>query len=240
MVDFHSHILPGMDDGASSPEESLQMLARSRQQGVDVLFATSHFYADEEDPAAFLVRREEACGKLLSCIAEKETLPEIPELFLGAEVYYFPGISTCEEIVPLALENTGLLLVEPPFAPFSRGMLREIESIRSNLGLIPVVAHLDRYCRMLRDYTLFHVLAEREIMVQVNASFFLNPSCQEQAMEMLRLGLFHILGSDCHNLEDRAPNLGPALRKIKEKKLDNCLAKVTELSYNILEKKRIF
>ena len=63
MVDFHSHILPGMDDGASSPEESLQMLARSRQQGVDVLFATSHFYADEEDPAAFLVRREEASVK---------------------------------------------------------------------------------------------------------------------------------------------------------------------------------
>ena len=54
MIDFHTHILPGMDDGASDAAESLAMLRTSYQQGVDTLFATSHFYADEEDPASFL------------------------------------------------------------------------------------------------------------------------------------------------------------------------------------------
>ena len=56
MIDFHSHILPGMDDGSSSPEESLAMLEVSAEQGVDEIFATSHFYPDEEDPASFLAR----------------------------------------------------------------------------------------------------------------------------------------------------------------------------------------
>ena len=68
MVDFHSHILPEMDDGSSSPEESLKMLEMSARQGIDHIFATSHFYPDEEDPSSFLRRRAEAYGKLMAYI----------------------------------------------------------------------------------------------------------------------------------------------------------------------------
>ena len=57
MIDFHSHVLPKMDDGPKSLRESLEMLSLCFQQGVDAVVSTSHFYADREDPRTFLLRR---------------------------------------------------------------------------------------------------------------------------------------------------------------------------------------
>lgn len=72
MVDFHSHVLPGMDDGADSVEMSLRMLEESARQGVDLIFATSHFYADEDDPHSFLQRRNEAYQVLRAAMEKGE------------------------------------------------------------------------------------------------------------------------------------------------------------------------
>lgn len=234
MIDFHSHILPGMDDGSSSPEESIAMLEISAGQGVDHIFATSHFYPDEEDPVSFLHRRKKACSELIAYAAGRDKSIPLPEIHLGAEVYYFPGISTCKEIKPLAMGNTKLLLVEPPVAPFSSSMLDEIEMIGQNLGLAPVIAHLDRYCRLLRDDTLFDLLSERRVLIQVNASFFLHRDSGKFAMEMLEKRRFHFIGSDCHNTTTRAPNIGLAAGEINKKNLSRHLANITELGYNIL------
>lgn len=234
MIDFHSHILPGMDDGSSSPEESLAMLEVSAEQGVDEIFATSHFYPDEEDPASFLERRKRSCEELKAfAVGVKKDFP-LPRIHLGAEVYYFPGIATCEEIRPLAMGETKMLLVEPPVAPFNRVMLDEIEAIGPNLGLTPVIAHLDRYCRLLRDNSLFSLLSGRKILVQVNASFFLRSSSSEFAMKVLREEKCQLLGSDCHNLTDRPPNIGPAAEKIREKNYSRYLAILNERGYNVL------
>lgn len=57
MIDFHTHILPGVDDGAENIETALAMLREEAVQGVNQVFATPHFYADEETPEAFLERR---------------------------------------------------------------------------------------------------------------------------------------------------------------------------------------
>ena len=234
MVDFHSHILPDIDDGSSSPEESLEMLMMSAEQGIDHIFATSHFYPDEEDPSSFLRRRTEAYDELLAYVGGLRRQPEIPEIHLGAEVYYFPGISDCEEIKDLALGDTGLLLVEPPVMPFASAMLDEIEAINETLHLIPVLAHLDRYCRLLRDYSLFRLVAQRRILVQVNASFFLHPYKAGFTMEMLRRGMFQLIGSDCHNVTDRPPNIGFAAAKIRENNLQKELAILSDNGYNVL------
>ena len=65
MTDIHSHILPGMDDGSRSTEESLAMLAASAAQGVRAIAATPHFYAMENSPEEFLARRAAAVARLL-------------------------------------------------------------------------------------------------------------------------------------------------------------------------------
>ena len=54
VIDFHSHVLPGIDDGSRNSEESLGMLQLSASQGIDVMAATSHFYATEERISSFL------------------------------------------------------------------------------------------------------------------------------------------------------------------------------------------
>ena len=236
MIDFHTHILPGMDDGATDAAESLEMLRLSYQQGVDTVFATSHFYADEEDPASFLRRRNAAYLQLREAYAKvKDELGPIPRTLPGAEILYFPGMADCEELKPLTLGTTGLLLIEPPVAPFTASMLDEMEAIGPNLGLVPVVAHLDRYCRLLDDFTLFDVLAERRILVQVNASFFLHRASEGFALEMLKRGMFQFMGSDCHNTTTRPPSISAAVARISENNGATDLAKLNEIAYNVLK-----
>ena len=162
MIDFHTHILPNMDDGAGSAEESAALLQMEAEQGVRHVFLTSHFYADEEEPASFLQRREASLRTLTPY-----PLSLTPQIHLASEVYYFPGLSDCAEIKPLTLGETGCILVEPPMSPWSESMLDDIEAIGPQLGLAPVIAHVDRYCRLLEDYDLFDRLQERKILIQV-------------------------------------------------------------------------
>ncbi|MBR0160123.1 MAG: hypothetical protein IJQ02_02355 [Oscillospiraceae bacterium] len=235
MIDFHTHILPGMDDGAADAAESLEMLRTSFEQGVDTVFATSHFYADEEDPASFLRRRDAAFRELREAYANvKEDFGPIPTILPGAEILYFPGMADCEELKPLALGTTGLLLIEPPVAPFSSTMLDEIEAVESHLGLVPVIAHLDRYCRLLNDFSLFDRLSQRRVLIQVNGSFFLHRQTERFALEMLEEEMFQFLGSDCHNVTTRPPCLGAVSLKIRENKKSKKLAKLNEVAYNVL------
>ena len=171
MVDFHSHILPEMDDGADSVETSLAMLRESFRQDVDLICATPHFYADEEDPKSFLRRRSEAYSRLKAAMGDGEGFPRI---LLGAEVLYFPGISVAEEMRQLCLAGTFLLLVEPPMLPWTEAMLDEIESCVDSLRCVPVIAHIDRYMRLLNDPSLLDRVSERKMLIQANAAFFLH------------------------------------------------------------------
>lgn len=211
MIDFHSHILPGVDDGAKSLEDSLAMLRDSFLQGTDLMVSTSHFYPSDEYPKDFLRRRNQAARQLEQAMLYSTDV--YPRVVLGAEVLYFPGISEAEGIEQLRIQGTRTILIEPPMAPWSEDMLDEIQQLGSNWNLIPVIAHVDRYMNMLRDETLLDRVLQRRMAVQVNGSYFLNPKTQKAALENLQAGKIHVIGSDCHNLDTRAPNLG-AVQKV--------------------------
>lgn len=237
MIDFHTHILPGMDDGARNVEESIALLLEERRQGAGHIFLTPHFYADEDNPTDFLARRAEAHAELTAAMrAEKSLQTAAPRLYLGAEVYYFPGISDCEEIRALSLANTGCILIEPPMTAWTESMLEDVEAIGSNFGLVPVIAHVDRYCRMLRDDTLFDRVCQRKILTQVNGSYFLREETRERAFRLLEEGRVHMLGSDCHNSDTRAPNLGKACRTAAEAGHAAALNAALEKMYRLIEK----
>jgi protein-tyrosine phosphatase len=89
VIDFHSHILPGIDDGSRDVPTSLEMLHLAAAQGVDWMVATPHFYAWRDRMDDFLRRREEAFAALSSSLS-----PELPRILIGAEAAFFPGIST--------------------------------------------------------------------------------------------------------------------------------------------------
>ena len=134
---------------------------------------------------------------------------------LGAEVLYFPVISQAQDIEKLTIGSGRTILVEPPMAPWSDAMLDEIVELGENLHCQPVVAHVDRYMRMLKDKWLIDRVLERNLLVQVNASWFLDPKTVKSAVRNLKQGKIHLIGSDCHNLLIRSPNLGQARQQAK-------------------------
>ena len=208
MIDYHCHILPKMDDGPDELSESLAMLRQSYQQGVEAMVSTSHFYADEDYPAQFVERRNTAFLRLREAmLRDTEAYPLI---VLGAEVLYFPGISQAQDIEKLTIGSGRTILVELPMAPWSDTMLDEIVELGENLHSRPVIAHVDRYMRMLKDKRLIDRVLERNLLVQVNASWFLDPGTVKTAVRSLKQGKIHLIGSDCHNLLGRSPNLGQA------------------------------
>lgn len=213
MIDFHAHILPQVDDGPSRMEDSLTMLSWSFQQGVDIVVSTSHFYGNEEYPDAFIKRRNQAYEALQNAMLV--TAEVYPNIVLGAEVLFFPGISEAEDIIDLRIGTSRCILIEPPMSPWSDRMLDEIAQMGKNLHCLPVIAHVDRYMQILRDKTLIERVRERKMLVQVNVDYFLNSKTIKSAMQNLKLGNIHLIGSDCHNLESRVPNLWLARRQAK-------------------------
>lgn len=214
VIDFHSHVLPGIDDGSASVEESLGMLRASAQQGITCLMATPHFYAHRDNPEHFLKRRKEAELRLREAMEKEDGLPE---LIVGAEVRYFRGISQSDAVFQLTYEGTKALLVEMPESRWTEAMYRELEDIWTNHKITPVIAHLDRYIGPFRDHGIPKRLEELPVLVQANASFFLRSRTSDMAIRMLKAGQIHLLGSDCHNMDNRPPNLGPALEYIEKR-----------------------
>lgn len=214
MIDFHSHILPGVDDGPDNVQDSLIMLRKSFLQGVDAFVSTSHFYSDEECPEEFLKRRDSAARQLKQAMLFSPMV--YPKVALGAEVLYFPGISDAEGIDKLRIGSSRCILIEPPMAPWSEDMLDDIQQLRYHFDLIPVIAHVDRYMSMLKDNSLIDRVLRRKMLVQVNGSYFLNPKTKKAAFGNLKAGKIHLIGSDCHNLESRPPNLPLVWKLAKE------------------------
>ena len=83
-------------------------------------------------------------------------------------------------------------------------------------GLIPIVAHVDRYIGPFRTHKIPERLEELPVMVQANASFFLKRTTKRMALRMLEADRIHLLGSDCHNMTNRRPNLGQAVQLIEQ------------------------
>ena len=208
--DLHSHVLPGIDDGSGSLEESLAMLRENAAQGINIMAATPHFDPQFDTPEDFLSRRNKAAEELL-----KEMEPGMPRLLLGAEVRYFRGISESDALPLLTLEGGKALLLELPPAPWPEELWQELTRFRLQTGIVPVIAHIDRYIGPFRTRGIPERLEELDLLVQANSSFFLKKTTALLALRLLREGKIHLLGSDCHGMRYRRPDLGAALEKIQ-------------------------
>jgi protein-tyrosine phosphatase len=214
IIDFHSHILPEMDDGSASVAESIAMLQTMAEQGITHVVSTPHFYAAYDQPDRFLARRDRAEALLRT---EMEKYSGLPTLLVGAEVFYFRGMCDSEFLNLLTIKNGSCIMVEMPESVWHPYMFRELTEIYQRHKLVPVIAHIDRYISKFRNRTLPEKLASLPVAVQANASFFLNRSSAGFALSMLRKGLIHVLGSDCHNMSSRSPNLGNAVDVISDR-----------------------
>lgn len=214
MFDFHSHILPELDDGAKSVEESIAMLKMLKAQGVNTVALTSHYLAVDESPERFLERRQESYQKLIN--ETDKSSEDFPKLMLGAEVFYYPGILKMEELSTLTLGDTNLLLLEMPMAKWSEYAIREITEFSNFSDIQLVLAHVERYIKYQSKGTIERML-DSGVLMQSNASFFFSKKTKRKALKMFDNGYIHFLGSDCHNLERRPPRFDEAIAVIKDK-----------------------
>ncbi len=210
LCDFHSHILPGIDDGAKDADEAKAILDASAAMGIDRMVATPHFRATESKLEDFLRERTTAVDRLLS-IYDKETHPRI---YLGAEVDYFYGIGSAKDIAKLTVDGTKYILIEMPYTAWNDGMLREIEDIRTKLKLCPIIAHMERYLK-LQSSSILRKVYIMGIDLQFNSTFLTDSNNKKIIKKLIKQKTIHLIGSDCHNMKARPQNLMDAVAALE-------------------------
>ena len=214
MVDLHTHILPGMDDGAKDVDMSLAMLRMEQEQGIDTVVLTPHFYRDKETPEHFLARRQTAFTKLQNAIENQEQ--KVPELFLGAEIAWVPHMSEWEELPQLCIGESRYFLLELPFSAWKSEMFQDIYDVLFEREIVPIFAHLERYLKIQKKDHIREIL-EMGTPVQVSSAPCLHFGDRRQVLNMLKKGQAQLMASDCHNLTTRPPNLRLGLDVVAKK-----------------------
>ncbi|MBQ9814773.1 MAG: capsular polysaccharide biosynthesis protein [Lachnospiraceae bacterium] len=240
MIDFHTHILPGIDDGSRDIDMTEKMLRMEQSMGVSHIYATPHFYAHRRSIDYFLERRNRALEKTRELLAKD---PELPQITAGAEVYYFSGMGKAKQLDELCVEGTDILLLELPFAQWHSDVIRDIEDIMHKRGLRVVLAHLERYEAFQKDRHVWDCILDMPLTIQLNCediidagSFFRRNHMHKTSMELLSRYDEVIIGSDCHNLTDRKPNLADARAAIKKRCGAERLAQIDEYTEKLFKR----
>ena len=230
ICDLHGHFLPGMDDGCKTPEESVQVLQSSYRQGIRRVCATPHYYPGEP-VEEFLRRRAESVRQLREYIRE-QGVEDIPQICLGAEVAYRPGLGHQEGLEKLCLGASRYLLLEMPFSRWGKAEEREVRNICVTGNVMPILAHIERYFEYQDKKGLAGIL-EQEVLVQMNAEAVIDPMTRRYARKLLKKGLVQLMGTDCHNMTDRAPNMDQALAFLRKKRMDEAIGRICWFSDDI-------
>ena len=211
MTDLHTHILPGMDDGAPDMKTALQMLSMEAKQGIRTVALTPHFYRNREHIPDFLTRRAKAMAQMQSVLKDAKH----PRLILSAEVAYVPGMADWEELEALCYAGTKILLVEPPMTAWNDEMFRQLYAIEGRRGITPMIAHLDRYFGVQKKAHLEQLL-EMGFPVQISTASLMHFRGRSRAVQLLT-EYNAILVSDCHNTTTRPPDFDEAVRVLEKK-----------------------
>ncbi len=213
MTDLHTHILPGMDDGAETVEVSLGLLDRQRADGVMQIAMTPHFHFRKENIGEFLARRESAFQTLRQSWNPDDRLPEVK---LGAEVFYSQDLDEVD-VRPLCLEGTDYLLVEFHPAYYPQGAADVLYQLTRE-GITPLIAHVERYAFVQENPNFLSEWIDAGACTQMNAtSLLMHPKRQKQLLSMIDHGLIHVLSTDTHSLHKRPPMLREALELVEKK-----------------------
>lgn len=212
MVDLHSHLLPGIDDGAPDSGASQKILQQLLACGVTRVALTPHFYPAKNSVSNFLAARREAYERLL-------VLPESREFrfLLGAEVYLTESLFNARDLEALCLEGTGLMLVEPAEREgLTQGLVERLERLVSFYDLTPVVAHIDRFPYLFRNRKALNRLRELGCLFQMNVSGALEWGKKRACRRLLREGQVDFLGNDLHRPTDAPAFLARRLEKLEK------------------------
>lgn len=216
MIDLHTHILPGIDDGSPDVNTSMQILRQMSAQGVSTVCASSHYYADRQSIGQFCEQRDQAFARLQQAGLGRHR--DQPFVLLAAEVALFQGISEQRELARLCIAETRTILLEMPFCEWNDFQIEEVGALALDLGYQVVLVHPERFLFSKNNIRLFERLQELPLGLQVNAGTLLRWRSRKQGLQILEGAQCPLLGSDTHNLTTRPPNLKEG-RSVIERKL---------------------
>lgn len=228
MIDWHTHILPCVDDGSKSIKESIAMLRLLRKQGVRTVIATPHFYADSSSVETFLEKRERSYEAL-----KARLVPGLPEIIPGAEVCYYPGISNLSGLEKLCIQGTDLLLIEMPMSKWTQHTVSEVVELACSREFTVILAHIDRYLKF-GNYDVIKKMSEAGILMQMNAGFFDSFFDRQKAFRLLSGGIVRFIGTDCHNMKTRKPIISEAIIHIRKKFGDDFIRQMNKFGYSMI------
>lgn len=208
LTEYHCHILPGIDDGSDSTDTSLKMVEMMKQQGVQRLIATPHFYAHREKSIADYLQKRQAAFEAI-----KDNLA-IQDVHLGAEVAIEHGISDLPGIEQLAIQGTRIILLELPYRAYEKWMSEEIYNIAAEYNLKVMLAHVHRYLPYYSKDEIETILSSKSIL-QINNEAFSSWKEKRIAKKVMTEHTHFAFGSDAHDLSDRWPNWDLLQKKVK-------------------------
>ncbi len=197
MVDLHSHILYGIDDGSKTLEESLEILNNAYTGGVTDIVVTPHFIKDSKYKANNKKKKE-----LLDSLVKELKKNHIPlHLYLGNEVFIDEGLSKLLDKDISTINGSKYLLIELPMGR-KYSLIEEVLDELDEVGIIPIIAHPERYLSYYKDYDFFYWLKNRGCYFQSNiGSLFGEYGRKSKKMmkELLKRDLIDFIGSDIHH-----------------------------------------
>lgn len=208
IIDIHTHILPGVDDGARTMEEACRMLEEAIAQGVIAVVATPHG-GGREGPTPGELRR-------LALQVQQEIARLHPKfrIFLGQELYFHEGLLeqlAADEVLTMA--GTRYVLVEfNPAAPYSL-LFRGIRALY-NAGYQPILAHMERYRCLRQEENLLELLGSG-CLFQMNYHGLAGSRWQREVRwrrSQVLEGRIHFLGTDMHRTDYRPPEIEEAFQ----------------------------
>jgi protein-tyrosine phosphatase len=208
MVDIHSHILPQVDDGSHSLDESLDMCRASAQDGISVMVATPHAHDGlhrTHDPE-FLAQKVAELNALLG---------GGPSIVLGCELRFTHELvkQICETRSAPTIAGGPYVLVEFPHTVVPSGSEYPLVDLMNN-QITPIIAHPERNLMLMSEPGRFYELVSIGVLGQMDAGSItgqFGKKVQQAAQVMLESGLIHFIASDCHNTRNRLPGMSGAV-----------------------------
>ncbi|ERJ12927.1 tyrosine-protein phosphatase [Haloplasma contractile] len=216
LVDLHTHILPGIDDGSKDVNQSIRMLKMAALNGTKKIICTPHYY-----PRKIENEREHVI-EALSLLREAIKLEDLDiELYAGSEIHVKSDtLNLIKENRLQTLNNTKYVLIEFPF--IKEYLTVDPAEMIYNFtveGYVPIVAHPERYTYVQSNPNLVFDWVKEGALMQINSNslFSRNKSLTKVANQLLQAGLVHFIASDSHDESHRPPKLKEAYNHISTK-----------------------
>lgn len=233
-VDFHTHILPKMDDGAKDLSESRQMLDMLRIQGVGVVCLTPHFYSYKESLELFLARRKRSFSMISSFQNEMGI-----RFVLASETFFTDYIFNLEDISELCIKGereARYLLIEFPFeSSFSGRTIDRISRLINTFNVVPVFAHIERYAKLFHNPQLIGELIDLGCLMQTNVSALTHGLFQKKRiLKYIDNNMIQVIGTDAHNTSTRPPKYTQGIDTIRKALGENAVRQLMENANQIV------